>query len=74
MDTQWVALTNTPNYKSSEPKPVVNFSTKVEEDSIVLCEAGKGVGVALCGNGKRGFHLFERLHKRVRGSGVVAVT
>ncbi|WP_299703075.1 HAMP domain-containing sensor histidine kinase [uncultured Pontibacter sp.] len=63
-------LTNALKYKSPERKPIVNFSTKVAEDYIVLCVTDNGMGVELRGNEKKMFNLFKRLHDHVEGSGV----
>lgn len=63
-------LTNSLKYKSPNRKPIVNFSTKVAEDYIVLCVADNGIGVELLGYEKKMFKLFKRLHDHVEGSGV----
>jgi signal transduction histidine kinase len=63
-------LTNALKYKSLDRKPIINFSTKVAEDYIVLCVTDNGIGVKLDGNEKKMFSLFKRLHDHVEGSGV----
>lgn len=63
-------LSNALKYRAPDRKPIVNFSTKVEEDYIFLFVTDNGIGVELRGNEKKMFSLFKRLHDHVEGSGV----
>lgn len=62
-------LSNSIKYKDPERPPIINISTKMIEDYIVLQVSDNGIGIKE-NEISEIFNMYKRLHNHVEGSGV----
>jgi PAS domain S-box-containing protein len=63
-------VTNGVKYRDPNRKPVVNITTAIEGEFVVITIADNGLGINLEKHGKKLFAIFKRLHDHVEGTGV----